>query len=335
MLTHYLKTAVRFLLRQRIYTVLNVLGLTIGMSCAIVIFLFVQDEWQYDQFHEKKDQIQRLACTYYLPEDAGVEMNAIQGPVVGEMLVKDYPEITQAVRIQSFSHLVLQFAEDNTRHFEDVAFADSNFFDLFSFPLLQGDAQTVLNQPHTIVLSESMARQYFGRTDVVGEFIRMPEETETAFEVTGVMADFPSQSHFKADFIASLQTRYKEGAYMGSWWSFQTYTYLELAKETDVAALETKISDISRRYIADQEDGSGYRQEYSLQPLTSIHLNSDLRGEWEANSKESYVIIFLIIGIFLVLIACVNFVNLATARSLSRAKEVGLRKVVGASRGQL
>ncbi|MEL6672484.1 MAG: ABC transporter permease [Bacteroidota bacterium] len=335
MYRNYLTTALRQFVKQRSYALLNLLGLTLGMSCAIIIFLFVQDEWSFDAFHQKKDQIYRLTCTYYLPEDAGVEENATAGAVVGQMVDKDFPEVKQVVRIQGRSDRIVQTSNAEKKFFEDILYADSNFFELFSFDLLEGNPRKVLTDPFQIVISEKVALRYFNRTNVVGELLQMPEDYETPFQITGVVKDLPANSHIQFDFLASMETFYTAGLYMDSWWSFSTYTYLEVAEGTDVAALGEKIKLISRTYIPDQEDGSGYRQEYYLQPLEAIHLYSDLRYEISPNNKASTVQIFLVIGIFLLIMACVNFMNLATARSLSRAKEVGLRKVIGATRQQL
>ncbi|MDN5204144.1 ABC transporter permease [Fulvivirgaceae bacterium BMA10] len=334
MIKNYLKVAFRSIVKNKVYSVLNILGLTIGMTCSIIIFLYVHDELTFDKFHEKSDQIYRLGCEYFLPNDAGSEINATMGPVVGKQMVQDYAEILQAVRIQRRDDHVVQKAESNERFFETIHFADSNLFDLFTFPLIDGDPDNALREPYTMVISQKVAMKYFDRLDVVGEELLLPEDS-LQFKITGVLADIPANSHLQFDFLASLQTRYSQGAFMTGWWNFNTYSYLELEKNTNVAALSEKIIDISRRYIADQEDGSGYRQAYFLQHLEDIHLYSDLRYEISANNKASYVYIFLVIGIFILIIACINFMNLATARSALRAKEVGLRKVVGAYRHQL
>lgn len=334
MLKNYLKIALRSIAKNKIYSILNILGLTIGLTCSIIIFLFVYDESTYDQFHAKSENIYRMGCTYYLPNNAGSEINATMGPVVGIRMADDYPEILQSVRIQVDNNKIVQKVDTDDRFFENVYLADSNFFDLFTFPLLHGNPSTALVKPFTMVISQEAAMKYFNGTDVVGKTLLFPEDS-VQFEITGVLADIPANSHLQFDFLASLQTRYSMHSYMDGWWNFNTYTYTQIAENTDVAALTEKVKFISRNYIADQEDGSGYHQEYFFQSIEDIHLYSDLRGEISENSKASYMYIFIVVGIFILVIACINFMNLSTARSALRAKEVGLRKVVGAYRSQL
>ncbi|MEO1054583.1 MAG: ABC transporter permease [Bacteroidota bacterium] len=334
MFKNYLKVSLRALLKHKVYALLNVLGLTIGLTCSIIIFLFVYDETSYDQFHEKANRIQRLACIYYLPNEAGSEVNASMGPVVGPQMVEDYPEILQVVRLRVQGSKVIQKPGTDDRLFETLYIADSNFFDLFTFPLIDGDEETALVEPFTMVISQDAAQKYFGNLDVIGKTLNLPEDS-IQYSITGVFDELPSNSHLQFDFVASMQTLYSLNTYMNGWWNFNTYSYVEVAEHTNMEALTEKVKLISRNYIADQEDGSGYRQEYFFQPIKDIHLNSDLRYEISANGKASYVYIFMVVGIFILIIACINFMNLATARSAMRAKEVGLRKVVGAYRRQL
>lgn len=334
MLKNYLLIALRSFKKNRTYSFLNIFGLTIGITCALIIFLFVYDELTYDRYHEKLNSIFRLNSGYHLPNNGGFEEYAAGGPVIAEMLVKDYPEIKQSVRIRPLKNKVIELPGTDERVYETVVVADSNLFKLFSFPLLSGNPETALMDPGTIVLTESMARKFFNKTDVLGETLYFPEDT-LSFKVTGVMADYPRNTHLKFDIIISFETLKTLHFNLNSWWNYSFYTYLELETETDVTALQEKIKFISRKYIANEEDYSGYKQEYSLMPLTDIHLHSNLRTEMEPNSRASYVYIFLVIGIFILLIACINFMNLATARSAMRAKEIGLRKVAGAFREQL
>jgi putative ABC transport system permease protein len=303
------------------------------MACAIAIFLYVQDELIYDTNHENAENIYRLTCTYYLPNDAGQEDYAVMGGGVAQHLVNDYPEILQSVRFRRRQNRIVRQA-DGTENYETIHLADSNVFQLFTFPLIEGDPQTALDEPFEIVLSQDYAIKYFNRLDIVGEQLFLPEDS-ISFTVTGVLAEIPQNSHIRFDMLASFQTLYETEQYVESWWSFGTYTYVELSPKANVDELGAKIKRISANYIANQEEQSGYYQEYFLQNLTEIHLNSDLRSEWEANSKEAYVYVFAIVGIFIMLIACINFMNLATARSAKRAKEIGVRKVSGADRHQL
>jgi len=334
MFRNYLLIALRSIKKNKTYSFLNVFGLTIGISCALIIFLFVYDELTYDHNHLNRDVIYRLNGSYHLPNNGGIEAYATTGPVVGEMIAKDFPEIKQMVRFRRMRDRVVQIPGTNERVYELLIAADSNVFKLFTFPLLSGDPNTALVEPQSMVLTESMAKKYFNRTNVVGETLYLPEDTLT-FKITGVMADQPSNSHLQFNFLISFETLKNLHYNLDSWWNYSFHTFLELEKGVDVSALSEKIKFISRKYIADQEDYSGYRQEYSLIPLSDIHLHSNLRTELAPNSKASYAYIFLLIGIFLLLIACINFMNLATARSAMRAKEIGLRKVAGAFRSQL
>ncbi|MEM1134746.1 MAG: permease prefix domain 2-containing transporter [Bacteroidota bacterium] len=334
MIQNYLKIAFRSILKYKVYSALNILGLTIGLTCAIIISLFVYDEISFDKFHEKSKQIYRLGCTYYLPNNAGSEVNATMGPVVGPMMEKDYPEITQCVRIEVTNNKIIQNLDKTDRFFETIHYTDSNFFDLFIFPLFAGDPATALVEPFSMVISKEAALKYFNSTDVIGKALFLPEDS-MQFNITGILEEIPTNSHLQFDFLASMQTKYSLNIYMESWWNFSTYTYMQVVDGTDIAALSDKIKFISREYIASQEDDSGYKQEYFLQQLEDIHLNSNLRHEISENNKASHVYIFLIVGIFILVIACINFMNLATARSATRAKEVGLRKVIGAYRPQL
>ena len=334
MLYNYLLVAIRSFNKNRAYSFLNIFGLTIGIACALVIFLFVHDEFTYDHNHKKIGSIYRLNSAYQLPNNGGYEEYAVGGPIVAEMLVKDYPEIKQAVRIMPLRNRVVEVPSTDERAYETVFAADSNLFDMFSLNMVSGDPATALVEPQSVVLTEAMAKKYFNRTNVVGEALYFPEDT-LSFKVTGVVADYPKNTHLKMDMIISFETLKTLHFYFETWWMYAFYNYLELKPGVDVPALQQKIRFISRKYIADQEDYSGYKQEYSLIPLKDIHLYSHLRSEWEPNSRASYVFIFLAIGIFILVIACINFMNLATAKSAMRAKEIGLRKVAGAHRGQL
>jgi putative ABC transport system permease protein len=334
MIKNYLKIALRSFRKYKAYGILNILGLTIGITSTLLISLYVYDELTYDHFHDKADQIFRLDGAYNLPNNGGVERYAAVGAVVGEMVTKDYPEAIQVVRLRRLSDVVIELPSSKDLLYETVFAADSNIFDLFTFQFLDGNPEDALLEPQSIVLTRAMAMKYFNRVDVVGEVLSFPDDTLN-FKITGVVEDYPSNTHLKLDFITSFETLHTLGYDLSSWWSFGFYTYVELQKNADPDQLEQKIKYISRKYIPDQEDGSGYTQEYSLTKLKNIHLHSNLRSEMEPNSKAAYAYIFLIVGIFIILIACINFMNLTTARSAMRAKEVGVRKVSGAFRWQL
>lgn len=335
MIQHYLLVAYRAFRKNKVYSLLNVFGLAIGITCSLVIFLYVHNELTYDHNHVNRENIYRLNAGYHLPNNGAFEEYAVGGPVVGTVLVKDFPEVQQAVRIQRIPNTVVEKSGTGDLNYETFFAADSNIFKVFTMPFLAGDPGTALLDLKTIVISRKMAEKYFNRTDVVGEVLRLPNDS-TDLKITGVMEDYPSNTHLKFDFIISVETYVAVShPYMESWWSYNWYTYLLLEPKADAAGLAGKIKLISRKYIPDQEDGSGYRQEYALMPFSKIHLYSDLRGELEANARASYINIFIVIGLFILVIACINFMNLATARSAMRAKEIGMRKVAGAVRRQL
>ncbi len=333
MIRHYLHVAFRNLFKNPVYSFINIFGLSIGISCAIAIFLYVQDEITYDSNHLNAENIYRTTCTYYLPNGAGQEDYALAGGGVAQHFVNDYPEILQSVRIRRRDDRIV-LTPDGTENYETIHIADSNVFELFTFPLLYGDSRTALNDPFEIVLSQEYALKYFNKLDIVGEELFLPEDS-ISFTVTGVLEDIPQNTHIRFDMLASFQTLYETESYVESWWSFGTYTYIELIPSTDVNTLGEKIKRISANYIGESEESSGYYQEYFLQNLQDIHLQSDLRAEAEPNSKQAYVYIFTIVGVFILLIACINFMNLATARSAKRAKEIAIRKVSGAYKQQL
>ena len=332
MFKNYLKIALRNLLKHKAYSTINISGLAIGITCCLLITMYVQDELSYDRHHEKADRIYRLIVDIFPPNDGPVDHYATSGPGVAPVLEADFPEIERAVRIRKVSDALVTRGQNAL--YEDFHFADSTFFEVFDCSFLAGDPKTALSDPFAIVLTETMSRKYFGNREILGQSIVVDDTLQ--FKVTGVIEDIPPNSHFAFDFLSSFPTLQKIGfGGLTSWWSFGGYNYLLLRGGTDVAALGQKIHRISAKYIPQHETGSGYRQEYYLQPITDIHLHSALRNEWQTNNKIAYVYIFTAIALFILLIACINFMNLATARSIDRSKEVGIRKVVGAIRTQL
>ena len=334
MYQNYFKTAIRNLLRYKGYSFINISGLAIGLASFILIFLFVSDELSYESGHEHAENTYRLTCDYFLPNDGGVENMAVIGTPLGEVIKNDFPQVEYTTRIREFDDQMVERKSDKSRFYETLHFVDSTIFDVFTLPLIRGEAQTALTNPNSVVLSETMAMKYFGSTDIIGEMLNFPDDS-LLFQVTGVMEDIPSNTHLKMDILLSINKLTALGYYMESWWSFNTYTYIRFKPNTNIESFRSEVKDISRKYIKDQEDGSGYRQEYSIQPIKDIHLHSKLRGEMTTNNDIKTVYIFSIIGILILLVACINFMNLSTARSAGRAREVGLRKVVGAGRKQL
>ncbi|MBX7150398.1 ABC transporter permease [bacterium] len=334
MFQNYLKIALRNLLKHKLFSFINIAGLAVGMTSCLLIVLYVWDEVSYEAQHEKADRIFRLNCEYFLPKNAGSEAYAVTGPGVAPLIVKDYPEIESIVRLRRLQDNLIQKPNTTERFYESIVYADSTLFDVFTLPLLSGNASTALDNPYSIIISKAMAHKYFGNEDVVGKTLTLPMDTVN-FTIMGVLDDPAKPSHLQFDFIASFSTLRNFHFNLTGWWNFSYHTFVLLKPETDVAAFAEKIKDISHRYIPEQEKMSGYSQDYSLINLKNIHLDSHLRTEFSVNGKRIYVYTFFGIGILILLIACINFMNLSTARSLIRAKEVGVRKVVGAFRSQL
>lgn len=330
MIKNYLRIALRNLWKHRVYSFLNILGLTIGMSACFLIFLYVRFELSYDDWHAKKDRIYRMNCDIKTPTDT-MRLGVCSNPMV--INAKDeFPEIEKAVRFGPGSFLVrkgeIKFQESK------AAMADSGFFEVFDFPLLRGDRHTALRDPYTVVLSQSTAKKYFSNTDPMGQTLLLTDGGWPV-KVTGIMKDMPENTELKADLIISKATSHaRDSAEDKEWGSFGIFSYVLLNPNTNAQLLEKKFPA-----FLEKRDGQEMKKEQmfftlTLQPLRDIYLKSDKRGAMETGSMSN-VIIFSIVGAFILLIACINFVNLTTARSTERAKEVGIRKVVGAERGQL
>lgn len=340
MFKNYLKIAFRSLFKNKVYSGINIMGLTIGLTCCILIALYIRDEASYDSFHSNGDDLYRMVLERIYPDH--VSEYAIIPAGFSEVLASEITEIERTTRLVGFSNF------SSTVEFEDLVFeesytffADSNFFSVFDFELIQGDPSTALKNPNTVIVTQSTARKYFGDENPVGQTIKI-NDTDT--EVVGLMQDIPTNSHIKLDFLSS--TTNLPFLVQPNYLSFSSYTYLELAKGADPAQVEAKIPAVVEKYASGQIErrlglsyqeyvnaGNGYN--YSLQPIADIHLVSNMENEIKPNGNITYIYIFISIAIFVLLIACINFVNLATARSAERAQEVGIRKVMGSERGQL
>ncbi|MCH8960782.1 MAG: ABC transporter permease [Bacteroidetes bacterium] len=340
MLTNYLKIALRNLRKHKGYTFINITGLAVGLACCLLIVLFVRDELSYDRYHDNADRIYRITLDALLGEQE------IHGPIspapMAQALVNDFPEVVQATRLFTFTDETLVRYQANRFVEERFFFGDSTFFEVFTFPLLQGDPKTALVEPNTVVLTESTARKYFGQENPIGQTLRVNEQTD--YEVTGVMADVPTNSHFHFDFLGSLGTL--DNSRNPIWVSNNFRTYFLLAEGHSPEALEAKFPAMVENYAGpqveqilgitiDQFFASGGRFAFQLQALTDVHLHSQFDFEIEPNGDITYVYAFSVIAFLILLIACINFMNLATARSANRAKEVGVRKVLGSNRRQL
>ena len=328
MLKNLLVVALRSLRRNRVYAALNVLGLAVGLACCVLVFLFVRDELSYDRFHPNADRIVRIGTDFEM--EGGVQKYANSQGLLAPALEADLPEVEHAVRVIGGDFVVR--VDDTVLQETNVAYVDSTFFLVFDgFRLLRGDPATALDAPGQAVLSESLARKYFGDADPIGQTLLDRDQPIT---VTGVMADPPPQSHLRLDAVVSLSTASDPGWWYRNWFSVNFQTYALLRSDTDFAAFEAKLPAFAERRAGDEMREMGNTFAFRPEHLTDVYLRSDRSPEW-ARGDLGALRIFSAVALFVLLIACVNFTNLATARSLDRAKEVGVRKTLGAQRVQL
>lgn len=340
MFKNILKIAYRNLQKQKVYTFINIFGLSVGATASMLIFLYVRQEHSYDNFYKDTDQLYRVAVERKYP-DRITKFAFIPGGF-SEVLKDEIPEIEKSTRIIGFPEETSVFKyEDQTFLEHNHFFADSNFFNVLDFRLLKGNPKTALKFSNTMVISESMARKYFGNEDPIGKTL---EVDTTKYEVVAVIQDVPTNSHMKFDFLSSSTAlNAKESM---SYFIISAYTYIKLVEGANPQVVESKIPALVEKYAAGQIEralgitfkeykalGNGYN--YFLQPISSIHLHSQLEREMKVNGNIVYTNILISIGVLILFIAGINFINLATARSTERAKEVGVRKVLGSLKKQL
>jgi putative ABC transport system permease protein len=326
MLKNLIKTAIRHIVKHFGYSVLNILGLTLGITSALFLIIYVADEVSYDRYHEKADRIYRVSSTIKEPDDQFTWIFA-QIPF-GPQVVHDYPEVQSSVRFINMPRALYKF-EDKEFNEENFFYVDSTLFDIFTYKVIKGEIKSALLAPKKIILTEKIANKYFGKSDPIGKTLTTGTDT---YEVTGVIQDVPTNSHFRFDAVAARNNLPKQ---LGSWGNFGVFTYLLFPEKFNVKAFETKIQGMYDAYMKTIFGPLKISITYHLEPLTRIHLYSTNASEPEPTGSITYVYIFAIVAIFLVLIASMNYMNLATARSTRRAREVGLRKVVGSRRGPL
>ena len=324
MLKNLLKTAIRNITKDFGYSSLNIIGLTIGIASALFLIIYVADEVSYDRYHEKADRIYRVSSHIKETDD---EFTWIVAQIpFGPQVTEDYPEVDAAVRFINFNRAPFRY-NDKEFYENNFFYADTAVFDVFTYKFIKGDPKTALMEPNTMVLTETVANKYFGNDDPIGKILVSGEES---YRITGVIEDIPRNSHFRFDALSSRKTLPSD--FVGSWGNFGVFTYLLFPEGFDVESFEVKLQEMYGKYMAEIFERMGISIEYILEPITKIHLTSTNPGEPEPTGSMTYVYIFSIVAFFLILIAAMNYMNLATARSARRAREVGLRKVVGSSR---
>jgi putative ABC transport system permease protein len=330
MFKNYLKIALRNLIKQKLYTIITILGLSIGITCCLLIMLYVKQELSYDRFYPNADRIYRVAHEETTSQKKSY-MTATPTPLA-LALKEENPEVEHITRIYFDAQVLFEY--EAKRIFEDnVIFADPDFFQVFPFRILKGDPSSLLDTPDSMVLTASMAKKYFGDEEAIGKFISINKQE--SFRVTGVIQDVPVNSHFHFDVVLSFLAKNEQnfGTWLNLWTGYTTlYTYAVLPENLNVEEFTSRVENIITEH---SEERPGVTRKIFFQPLKSIHLYSHFEDEIEQNNFVSNLIILSTIAFLILIIACINYMNLATAQSEKRAKEVGMRKVLGAERLQL
>ncbi len=339
MLKNFLKIALRNLLKNKFYTSINIVGLAVGLATCLLILLYVLDELSYDKYNLKASRIFRVNNEVKFG-DNHFDM-AVSPALLGTTMVKDFPQVEQYTRLRWYGGFLVKKGNENIQEGR-VGFADSTLFDVFTLPIIAGDPKTALKSPHSLVITEKIARKYFNSVDAVGKMMLINDTGN--YKVTAVIEDIPSQSHFNFDIFVPMME--SEGSNDDNWLSENWNTYVLLKERDDKGKLESQLNAFMEKHTAPMlkstinqsmdefKKGGGYVRA-SLTPLTTIHLHSNKLGELDGNGNAQVVYIFSAIALLILVIACVNFMNLSTARSSNRAKEVGIRKVLGTLRKNL
>ena len=341
MLKNYFKTAWRNLMKHKTFSFINIAGLSIGIAVCFIIMMYVQNELSFDRFNKNADRIVRVVFKADINGGKIFEANVM--PPVAQVMKNDYPEVQDATRLQTAGTPKITYKNKSFKE-DEMAFVDPNFFNIFTLPLIEGDANTALQQPNTVIISKAIAKKYFGNEDPLGKNLTFPDYKNASFKVTGVIDKVPANSHFHFDLFASMLSL--DDAKSDSWMGSNFFTYLLLKQGADYKKLESKLPGMVEKYMGPQIQQSmgislkqfitkGNHLGFALQPLTSIHLYSHSNYELSPAGNAMYVYIFGAIAIFMLLIACINFINLSTASASQRAKEVGVRKVIGSGKTQL
>ena len=334
MFQNYLSVALRNLRRHPAYSLINIAGLAIGMATCILILLYIQDELGYDRYHPHADRVYRIVDDI---ESGGQTVQTAGSPTGwGPALKRDFPEIELVVRLRGTESAWLVDLGNTIYYERKVIWAGSDLFEMFSIPLAAGDQSVALAEPYSMVISEDLAFKYFGDEEAIGKAVNLDNRWD--FKVTGVMKNIPTNSHMRPDMFVSYSTM---TAIQSGWdlddWEYHRnlYTYVRLRENVSPSEFEAKLPAFLERHAGDQYREAGIILRPTLQPLVDIHLYSNRESEHEPNGDVRYVALFMAIAFLVLIIACINFINLATARSEMRAREVGVRKVLGANRMQL
>jgi putative ABC transport system permease protein len=328
MLKNLLKISIRSIAKDKTYSLINIVGLTIGITCSVFLLMYILHELSYDRYHKNAANIYRVVSNIKEPDNAFTWAVA-QIPLADE-LRDNYPEVKNAVRFFGTGRAL--YKNGDKEFYEEKFFlADSTVFDMFTYPFLYGDPSTALDNPFSIVLTEKTATKYFEDvSSALGRSIQDQQGEE--FKITGIMQDVPLNSHLIFDGLISRNTRPE---YQSGWGNFGVFTYIQLPEGYDLSKMYASLDKVLKEKVNTIFDQFGIKVKYELQPILDIHLYSKIQDEAEAGGDISYIYIFASVAIFMLIIACINYMNLATARSVNRAREVGVRKVMGSQRGQL
>ena len=337
MFKNYVLIAIRSLWKRKLFSFINIVGLSVGIVCFFLIAINLMDEFSYDDFHENTNNLYRVALKRIYPDN--VVKYAVIPYSIGEAMLNDFPEIEEMTRILNLQQEIIFRYEDKTYEEDKIFFVEPKFFEIFNIPLLKGNPAQVFPTPNSLVMTRDTALKYFGDDDAVGKSVATPQGS---FIVTGVCENVPKNSHMDFDFAASLGVLGLDT--QPNYVSFSVYTYVALRDGTDPSVIEGKMPALVEHYAAgpiEARSGISYKEyiaagngyDYFLQPIRKIHLHSHLTNEIKPNGNIVYIYILIVVALFLVVIACINFTNLATAISITRAREVGIRKIVGSTRG--
>ncbi len=331
MLTNYLKIAFRSLLKFKGYALINLFGLALGLTAGILIMIYVLDELSFDKFHVNAKRLYRIDTSFFTPGSSSEGLNQTNGWPLGKILEKDFPEVEKVLYTRSANFLLINHNDRRIR--QNTHFATPEFFEMFSFPLLEGNTEKALAEPYSVVISEEMAAKYFHGEDALNKTLVMADTLNMV--VTGIMKNIPSNSHIQADMILSFATYEKietEFSYTDGWGNINMHNYLLLKEGADFETFAAKSKNIYMDRVGEMMKNWGATAYVKYEPLEEIYLKSKAGNSMGPAGNIDRIYLLSGIAAFVILLACINFVNLATARSVYRAKEVGLRKVVGSTR---